>query len=29
VYMGFGLEGVSTPQARNTIMGRAISYLLE
>jgi hypothetical protein len=29
LYMGFGLEGVSTPQARNELIGRAMSYLLE
>ena len=29
LYMGFGLEGVTTPQARNALIGRAMSYLLE
>jgi hypothetical protein len=28
VYAGFGLEGISTPAARNAVMGRAIGYLL-
>jgi hypothetical protein len=29
LYMGFGLEGVSTPGARNALIGRAMSYLLQ
>jgi zinc carboxypeptidase/immune inhibitor InhA-like protein len=29
VYMGFGFEGISTPAARNAVMGRAMGYLLE
>jgi hypothetical protein len=28
IYFGFGLEGIATPAARNTVMGRAIDYLL-
>jgi hypothetical protein len=28
IIMGFGLEGVSTPAERNTVMGRAIEHLL-
>jgi hypothetical protein len=27
--MGFGLEGVSTPQARNALIDRAMNYLLQ
>jgi hypothetical protein len=29
LYMGFGLEGVSGSGTRNTIIGRAMSYLLK
>jgi hypothetical protein len=29
LYTGFGLEGISTPQARNALIGRAMSYLLQ
>jgi Immune inhibitor A-like, MAM domain len=29
LYMGFGLEGVSTPQARNALIDRAMNYLLQ
>jgi hypothetical protein len=28
LYMGFGFEGISTAAARNTVMGRAMAYLL-
>jgi hypothetical protein len=28
IYFGFGLEGISTPAARNAVMGRAMNYLL-
>jgi hypothetical protein len=28
IYTGFGFEGISTPQARNAFMGRAMQYLL-
>jgi hypothetical protein len=28
IYMGFGFEGIATPEARNTVMGRAMGYLL-
>ena len=28
IYMGFGFEGIATPQARNAVMGRAMDYLL-
>jgi hypothetical protein len=28
LYMGFGLEGIATPSARNEVMGRSINYLL-
>jgi Zinc carboxypeptidase len=28
IYVGFGLEGIATPAARNAVMGRAIDYLL-
>ena len=28
IYFGFGLEGISTPAARNAVMGRAMTYLL-
>jgi hypothetical protein len=28
VYFGFGLEGISTPVARNAVMGRVMDYLL-
>ena len=28
IYLGFGLEGIATPAARNAVMGRAIGYLL-
>jgi zinc carboxypeptidase/immune inhibitor InhA-like protein len=28
LYTGFGFEGISTPQARNAFMGRAMQYLL-
>jgi hypothetical protein len=27
LYMGFGLEGISTPAARNEVMRRSIDYL--
>ena len=29
ILMGFGLEGVSTAEERNAVMGRAMEYLLE
>ncbi len=28
LYMGFGLEGIATPEARNTVMRRSMDYLL-
>jgi hypothetical protein len=28
LYFGFGFEGIATPDARNAVMGRAMSYLL-
>ena len=28
IYLGFGLEGISTPAARNAVMGHAMDYLL-
>jgi bacillopeptidase F (M6 metalloprotease family) len=28
IYLGFGLEGIATPQARNAVLGRAMTYLL-
>ncbi len=28
IYFGFGFEGIATPDARNAVMGRAMSYLL-
>jgi hypothetical protein len=28
LYMGFGLEGISTPAARNEVMRRSMGYLL-
>jgi hypothetical protein len=28
IYMGFGFEGIATPDARNAVMGRAMDYLL-
>jgi hypothetical protein len=28
LYAGFGLEGISTPAARNEVMRRSMSYLL-
>ncbi len=28
IYTGFGIEGISTPAARNQVIGRAVSYLL-
>jgi hypothetical protein len=28
LYMGFGLEGIATPEARNTVMTRSMDYLL-
>jgi cytidine deaminase len=28
IYFGFGFEGISTPQSRNAVMGRAMSHLL-
>jgi hypothetical protein len=28
LYMGFGLEGIATPEARNTVMSRSMDYLL-
>jgi hypothetical protein len=28
ILMGFGLEGISTAAERNTVMGRAMAYLL-
>ena len=28
IYLGFGVEGIATPTARNAVMGRAIHYLL-
>jgi hypothetical protein len=28
LYMGFGLEGISGPAARASVMGRAMGYLL-
>ena len=28
LFFGFGVEGVSTPAARNALMGRSMSYLL-
>jgi len=28
VYLGFGVEGISTPAARSAVVGRAIEYLL-
>ena len=27
IYLGFGFEGIATPEARNAVMGRALSYL--
>jgi hypothetical protein len=27
-YAGFGLEGISTPAARNEVMRRSMNYLL-
>jgi len=28
IFFGFGFEGISTPNARNTVMGRVMEYLL-
>jgi hypothetical protein len=28
IYTGFGIEGISTPAARNAVVGRAVNYLL-
>jgi Zinc carboxypeptidase/Immune inhibitor A peptidase M6 len=28
IYLGFGIEGIATPAARNTVIGRAVGYLL-
>jgi hypothetical protein len=28
IYMGFGFEGIATPEARNAVMDRSIDYLL-
>ena len=28
IYLGFGVEGIATPAARNAVIGRAVSYLL-
>jgi hypothetical protein len=28
IYLGFGVEGIATPEARNAVMGRAVGYLL-
>ena len=28
IYFGFGFEGIATPDARNTVMGRVMAYLL-
>jgi hypothetical protein len=28
VYLGFGVEGIATPAARNAVIGRAVGYLL-
>jgi hypothetical protein len=28
IYLGFGVEGIATPEARSAVIGRAVSYLL-
>jgi hypothetical protein len=28
LYMGFGLEGIATPQARSAVLSRSLDYLL-
>jgi hypothetical protein len=28
IYLGFGVEGIATPAARNAVIGRAVGYLL-
>ena len=29
IFMGFGFEGISTPAARNAVMGRVLDHLLD
>jgi hypothetical protein len=28
IYLGFGVEGISTPASRNAVIGRSMGYLL-